>query len=131
LIDSYTEEKTIDANGEARERVLLKLHPRLAPYKAAVLPLVKKDGQPEMAEKIVAQFRRHGILVSYDDKQSVGKRYARHDEIGTPFCLTVDPESLQDGCVTVRDRDTTKQDRVSVAEAVKRVAERCGKSVGA
>jgi glycyl-tRNA synthetase len=97
---------------------LLKLHPRLAPYKAAILPLVKKDGQPEMAMDLVAQMRKLGLNVSYDDKQSIGKRYARHDEIGTPYCLTIDNDSLKDQTVTIRDRDTAKQERIAVAEAI-------------
>ena len=97
---------------------MLKLHPRLAPYKAAILPLVKKDGQPEMAMDLVAQMRKLGLNVSYDDKQSIGKRYARHDEIGTPYCLTIDNDSLKDQTVTIRDRDTAKQERIAVAEAI-------------
>lgn len=121
LADAYTEERGVDADGQTKTRVLLKLHPKLAPYKAAILPLVKKDGQPEMAEKIVAEFRKRGVNVSYDDKQSIGKRYARHDEIGTPYCITIDPESLTDGTVTVRDRDTAKQERVPVAKAIEMV----------
>jgi glycyl-tRNA synthetase len=121
LCDAYSEEKGTDAEGEGKTRVLLRLHPRLAPYKAAILPLVKKDGQPEMGEKIVARFRKLGLNVSYDDKQSIGKRYARHDEIGTPFCMTIDNESLSDGQVTVRDRDSTKQTRMSVDAAIEKV----------
>lgn len=121
LIDAYAEESGTDAEGEGKTRTLLKLHPRLAPYKAAIFPLVKKDGQPEIAMKVVDQFRKLGLNVSYDDKQSVGKRYARHDEIGTPFCLTVDNETLTDGCVTVRDRDTAKQERLPIDAAVQHV----------
>ena len=121
LLDAYTEEGGVDAQGVDKTRVLLKLHPRLAPVKAAVLPLIKKDGQPELAEKIVAEMRALGLNVSCDDKQSIGKRYAKHDEIGTPFCITVDPTSVADGTVTLRDRDTTKQDRVTIQEAIQRV----------
>lgn len=121
LCDAYAEEHGTDAEGEGKTRVLLKLHPRLAPYKAAVLPLVKKDGQPEMGERIVSRFRKLGLNVSYDDKQSIGKRYARHDEIGTPFCLTIDNQSLTDGQVTVRERDSTQQTRMTVDAAIERV----------
>lgn len=121
LCDAYAEEHGTDAEGEGKTRVLLKLHPRLAPYKAAVLPLVKKDGQPEMGERIVARFRKLGLNASYDDKQSIGKRYARHDEIGTPFCLTIDNQSLSDGQVTLRERDSTRQTRMSVDAAVEQV----------
>ena len=124
LADAYTEEKGVDHEGKEKSRVLLKLHPKFAPYKAAILPLVKKDGQPEMARDIAAKFRSQGISVSFDDKQSIGKRYARHDEIGTPFCLTVDPDSLTDQSVTVRDRDTTDQKRMTVDEAIAQVQQR-------
>lgn len=124
LSDAYAEEGGVDADGADKTRVLLKLHPRLAPYKVAVLPLVKKDNQPETAMKIVDQFRKLGLNVSYDDKQSIGKRYARHDEVGTPFCITVDNETLTDGSVTLRDRDTAKQERLPIDAAVQAVKTR-------
>ncbi len=124
LLDAYTEEHGKDHAGEDKTRVLLKLNPRLAPIKAAVLPLVKKDGQPEKAAEILQQLRRAGMNVSYDEAQSIGKRYAKHDEIGTPFCLTVDNETLTDGTVTVRDRDTAKQQRLAIADAVALVVKR-------
>ncbi len=127
LIDAYAEESGVDAEGESKTRVILKLHPRLAPFKVAVCPLTKKDGLPEVARDIVAKFYSAGINASYDEQQSIGKRYARHDEIGTPYCLTVDHQSLTDHTVTIRDRDTTKQDRIGVQEALdvvkKRIAE--------
>jgi len=116
LLDAYREE-TIDG----KERVYLKLHPRLAPYKAAIFPLVKKDGQPELAKKILAAFRAEDIYVTYEEQQSIGKRYAKQDEIGTPFCITVDNESLVDQCVTVRDRDTCTQTRMPIASVVAHV----------
>lgn len=121
LCDAFHEEEGKDAEGGDKTRTLLRLDPRLAPYKAAILPLVKKDGQPELSAKIVAEFRRLGLNVSYDDKQSIGKRYSRHDEIGTPYCLTVDTDSLRDESVTVRDRDTTKQERLPIAAAIEKV----------
>lgn len=124
LIDAYTEEKGVDKDGKEKTRVLLKLNPQLAPIKAAVLPLVKKDGQPELAREIVAACRARGLAVSYDEQQGIGKRYAKHDEIGTPFCLTVDSESLNDRCVTLRDRDTAGQIRLPIDEAIVKVAER-------
>ena len=113
LVDAYREE-TI----EGKERMYLKLHPRLAPYKAAIFPLVKKDGQPELAKKLVQAFREQDIYVTYEEQQSIGKRYAKQDEIGTPFCITIDSESLQDGCVTIRDRDTCQQERISIEHTV-------------
>lgn len=128
LIDAYCEEKSTDAKGQEKTRVYLKLNPKLAPIKAAVLPLVKKDGLPEAARGIVAEFFKHGIKASYDEQQSIGKRYARHDEIGTPYCLTVDHDSLNDNSVTIRNRDTTEQERIPVAKAVAIVQERLANS---
>ena len=113
LCDAYTEETGVDAEGAEKTRVLLKLHPRLAPIKVAVLPLLKKDGMPDAARKIVNTFFKAGINASYDEQQSIGKRYARHDEVGTPFCITVDHQTLTDSTVTIRYRDSTKQERVS------------------
>jgi glycyl-tRNA synthetase len=124
LLDAYHEEKGVDHEGQEKTRVVLKLHPRLAPIKAAILPLVKKDGMPEKARDIVRAFRKAGVLVSYDEQQSIGKRYARHDEIGTPYCLTVDMQSLQDHTVTIRDRDTAQQTRIAVSDAIATVLER-------
>lgn len=118
LLDAYCEEKGVDHEGNEKSRVVLKLHPKLAPYKAAILPLVKKDGLPEKAKEIVKTLRRHGLNISYDEQQSIGKRYARHDEIGTPYCLTVDMQSLEDGTVTIRDRDTATQQRIKISDAL-------------
>jgi glycyl-tRNA synthetase len=108
LCDAYTEEG---------DRVFLKLHPRVAPYKAAILPLVKKDGQPEKARELYNRFKKAGISVAFDDAQSIGKRYAKHDEIGTPYCITIDPTTLTDDTVTLRDRNTTQQTRLTLDQA--------------
>lgn len=124
LLDAYTEEIGKDHEGQDKTRVLLRLHPRLAPFKAAVMPLVKKDGQPEKAREIIKQFRKLGINVAYEEQQSIGKRYARHDEVGTPFCFTVDSQTMTDNTVTVRDRDTAAQQRVSIDQAIAFVVEK-------
>ena len=118
LLDAYHEEERKTATGEMEKRTLLKLHPRLAPIKCAVLPLVKKDGMPEKAREIISRMLKAGINAKYDEKNSIGKRYAKHDEIGTPWCVTVDGQTLTDGTVTVRDRDTTDQIRVTVDQVV-------------
>ncbi len=128
LCDAYCEETGVDANGKEKSRTVLKLHPRLAPYKAAILPLVKKDNLPDLARDIVSSFFDSGINARYDEQQSIGKRYAKHDEIGTPYCITVDHQSLEDKTVTIRDRDTTEQVRISLEEAVKTVQSRLGKA---
>jgi glycyl-tRNA synthetase len=104
--------------------IVLKLHPKLAPIKCAVLPLVKKDGLPEKAREIIAALLKAGINAKFDEKNSIGKRYAKHDEIGTPYCITVDYDSLNDGQVTLRNRDTTEQVRIPIAEAVAQVKQR-------
>jgi glycyl-tRNA synthetase len=106
---SYQEEKL--ENGETR--TVLKLPAALAPVKCAVFPLVKKDGLPEKAREIVDELKFH-FNTHYEEKDSIGKRYRRHDAIGTPFCVTVDHDTLNDGKVTLRYRDTMKQERVDI-----------------
>jgi glycyl-tRNA synthetase len=119
LADAYHEEAV-----EGETRVVLRLHPRLAPTKAAVLPLVRKDGMPEAAEKLHGGLRRAGIPSFFDDSGSIGRRYRRQDEAGTPFCITVDGQTAGDGSVTVRHRDTLQQERIAADEVVRYVAER-------
>src|SRR5438034_889217 len=117
LCEAYAED---EVGGEAR--TVMRFHPRLAPIKAAILPLVNKEGMPEKAEGLYRELKRE-FNVFFDDKGAVGRRYRRQDEAGTPFCITVDGQTLQDGTVTIRDRDTTKQWRVAmrqVAEELER-----------
>ena len=109
MCHSYEEEKL--EGGETR--VVLKLPAALAPTKLAVLPLVKKDGLPEKAREIMQELKFH-FNCKYDEKDSIGKRYRRQDAVGTPYCITVDHQTLQDNCVTLRNRDTMQQERVSV-----------------
>lgn len=124
LLDAYCEETGVDAEGVEKTRVVLKLHPRFAPYKVAVLPLMKKEGMPEVARSVAKEFFKAGISARYDEQQSIGKRYARHDEIGTPYCLTIDHQTLEDKTVTIRDRDTTNQQRIRIEEALEVVKAR-------
>lgn len=124
LLDAYHEEERTTATGEKEMRTVLKLHPRLAPIKCAVLPLVKKDGMPEKAREIIAALLKAGINAKYDEKAAIGKRYAKHDEIGTPYCVTVDGQTLTDGTVTLRDRDTTAQVRIAIPDVVAQVKAR-------
>ncbi|HEX3039071.1 MAG TPA: glycine--tRNA ligase [Caproiciproducens sp.] len=109
LCDAYDEEQL----DEKDTRVVMRLHPALAPYKAAVLPLSKKLN--DKAQAVYTRLARH-FMVDYDDAGSIGKRYRRQDEIGTPFCITYDFDSENDGCVTVRDRDTMQQERIALTE---------------
>ena len=117
LCDAYDEEKV----SENDTRVVLHLHPYLAPYKAAVLPLSKKLGEKAQA---VYQTLAKRFMVEYDESGSIGKRYRRQDEIGTPFCITYDFDSETDGCVTVRDRDTMQQERVAIEKLVDYIAKK-------
>ena len=119
LCDAYDEE-VVDAE-KNDTRVVLRLHPYLAPFKAAVLPLSKKlNGK---AQEVYAALAKH-FMVDYDDAGSIGKRYRRQDEIGTPFCITYDFESENDGCVTIRDRDTMQQERISIENLVSYLADK-------
>jgi glycyl-tRNA synthetase len=110
LADAYDEEEV-----EGEQRTVLKLHPALAPVKAAVLPLVRKDGQPELAREVYGALKPV-MQAEYDESGSIGKRYRRQDEIGTPWCVTIDHQSLDDRTVTVRDRDSLEQERVAIDE---------------
>jgi glycyl-tRNA synthetase len=108
LIDAYYEE---EVKGE--KRAVLKFHPKLAPIKAAIFPLVNKDGMPEIARELEADLRK-SLKVFYDDKGAVGRRYRRQDEAGTPYCITVDNQTLEDKTVTVRERDSMEQVRIAM-----------------
>jgi len=117
LVDEYDEEETVDVNGKADTRVVLRLAPRIAPYKAAILPLAKKPELTGVARDLFATVQDElGVLVDYDETANIGKRYRRQDEIGTPFCITVDFDTLEDGAVTVRDRDSMAQQRIGLVE---------------
>jgi glycyl-tRNA synthetase len=115
LCEAYSEDAVPDNKGDLQERVVMKFHPRLAPIKAAVFPLVKRDGMPDIAKEIYRELKRN-FAVFYDEGGSIGRRYRRQDESGTPFCITVDSQTLDDQTVTVRDRDTTIQVRVAISE---------------
>ena len=123
LCEAFTEDTAPDENGKPTERLVLKLHPRLAPIKAAIFPLVKKDGMPEIAQGIYRQLKRQ-FNVFYDEKGAVGRRYRRQDEAGTPYCITVDSQTLSDGTVTFRDRDTLEQWRVKAEDCPAELASR-------
>jgi glycyl-tRNA synthetase len=119
LVDAYREETLEDGT----ERTVLRFHPRIAPITLAVLPLVKKDGMPEKAREILARYL-DSFPCFYDQQAAIGRRYRRMDEVGTPFCATVDGQTLEDGTVTVRERDSMRQDRVKIEAIGEFVAER-------
>lgn len=120
LSKSYLEEKLDDGS----ERVVLAIPPALAPNKVAVLPLVKKDGLPEKAQSVMDDLK-YDLRCYYEDKDTIGRRYRRQDAIGTPYCLTVDHQTLQDDTVTIRDRDSMKQERVRIADVRAKMINAC------
>lgn len=119
LSDAYREEEI-----EGESRVVLGFHPRMAPVKAAVFPLVKKDGLPELAREIVKDFRRAAVPAFYDESGSIGRRYRRQDEAGTPWCITIDGQTSENGTVTVRDRDSLQQIRINASNVLEWIRER-------
>ena len=116
LCEAYEVDTAPDDQGRPQERTVLRLDRRLAPVKVAVLPLVKKDGMPEIARELYGALRRH-VATDYDEKDAVGRRYRRQDEIGTPYCITVDSQTLVDRTVTIRDRDSLAQARIRLDDA--------------
>jgi glycyl-tRNA synthetase len=123
LCEAYAEDEAPDENGAMQKRTVLRFHPRLAPVKVAIFPLVKKDGMPEKAQAIYQACARH-LSAFYDEKGAVGRRYRRQDEAGTPFCVTVDGQTREDGTVTIRDRDTMQQVRIPAEGVLAYVRER-------
>jgi len=122
LCDAYDEETLTDAKGNPDVRTVLRLHPALAPFKAAVMPL-QKNKLGEKSREIYAELAKK-FRIDYDETGSIGKRYRRQDEIGTPFCITVDFDTEVDGCVTVRERDSMQQERVAITDLVKYIEDR-------
>jgi len=119
LAEAYAEEQI----KEGDTRTVMRFHPRIAPLKVAILPLVKRDGMPDVARCIEADLRPH-LRVFYDESGAIGRRYRRMDEVGTPFCLTVDSDTLQDDTVTIRERDSMAQERVKIADLLGEITRR-------
>ena len=122
LVDAYREEMV-----EGETRVVLGFHPAVAPIKAAVLPLMKKEGMPDVADQLYRAIRAR-VPAFYDDSGAIGRRYRRQDEAGTPFCFTVDSETMTDRTVTVRDRDSMQQERIAIDQVPTWITERLGRS---
>ncbi len=120
---AYTQEEIRKSNGTTDSRVVLRLPPALAPVKLAVLPLVKKDGLPEISRKIIDDLK-FDFNCQYDEKDSIGKRYRRQDAIGTPFCITIDHQTTEDNTVTIRYRDTMEQERVAIDKLKETISEK-------
>ena len=122
-MEAYTEDEAPNTKGGVDKRIVLKLDARIAPVKAAVLPLSRKEELTGPAKELAARLRR-SWNVEYDDAGAVGRRYRRQDEVGTPFCLTYDFDSPEDGAVTVRERDTMTQERIPLEGVERYLAER-------
>jgi glycyl-tRNA synthetase len=118
MVDAYDEEEV-----EGESRTVLRLHPRLAPVKVAVLPLVRKDGLPEIAQEVYASLKPR-VQAEYDEGGSIGRRYRRQDEIGTPWGVTIDHQTTQDRTVTLRDRDSLSQERVAIDDLADEIVRR-------
>src|SRR6202043_2119356 len=125
LLDSYTEDEAPDAKGNMEKRTVLRLDPRIAPVKVAVLPLSRNADLSPKARDVAAELRKRWNT-DFDDASAIGRRYRRQDEIGTPFCVTVDFETLTDDAVTVRERDSMKQERVGIDSVEAYLSERLG-----
>ncbi len=123
ICEAYTEDEVPDEKGVPQKRVVMKFHPRLAPIKVAVFPLVKKDRMPEIARDLYRALKKRWVCF-YDEKGAIGRRYRRQDEVGTPFCVTIDGQTLQDQTVTIRDRDTCQQVRVRIDDVEAEIARR-------
>ena len=123
LCEAFQEDQAPDENGNMQTRTVLRLHPRFAPFKAAVFPLVKKDGMPEVAMELYGALKQK-FPVFYDEKGAVGRRYRRQDEAGTPYCITVDGQSVSDRTVTIRDRDSLEQVRLKIDDVVAEISRR-------
>jgi glycyl-tRNA synthetase len=125
LCEAYDEDEAPDEDGNLKSREVMRFHPRLAPIKVAVLPLVKKDGMPEIARDLYGRLKSR-MTAFYDEKGAIGRRYRRQDEAGTPFCVTIDGQSVQDQTVTLRDRDTLEQIRLPIPGLLNVLEERIG-----
>jgi glycyl-tRNA synthetase len=126
LVDAYTEDEAPNTKGGVDKRTVLRLDPRLAPVKAAVLPLSRNEDLSPKARALGAELRRHWNI-EFDDAGAIGRRYRRQDEIGTPYCITVDFDTLEDHAVTIRERDSMAQERVSLDKVTGYLFERLGK----
>ncbi len=124
ICEAYHEDEQPDEKGEMQSRVYMKFHPQLAPIKVAVFPLIKKDGMPETAAGLYRDLKQAGIACTFDQQAAIGRRYRRQDEIGTPWCVTIDGQTAEDNSVTLRDRDTLEQTRIPLNDVVAEITSR-------
>ncbi len=124
LCEAFDEDEAPDEKGNMQKRLVMRLHRHLAPIKVGVLPLVKKDGMPEIAKELYLELKQAGIAAYYDQTQAIGRRYRRQDKIGTPYCITIDGDTLSEKTVTLRDRDSMKQEKLSLQECTDELTRR-------
>jgi len=124
ICEAYTEDEAPDDKGNMQVRTVMKFHPRLAPTKVAVFPLIKKEGMPEKSLELYRELKSAGIATAYSQQGAIGKRYRQQDEVGTPWCVTIDGDTATDGAVTVRDRDTLEQTRIPINEVTDEILRR-------
>ncbi|WP_206028553.1 glycine--tRNA ligase [Thalassoroseus pseudoceratinae] len=124
ICEAYREDEQPNDKGKMEKRTVMQFHPHLAPIKAAVFPLIKKNGMPEKAAEVYHELKKAGIVCQYDQQGAIGRRYRRQDEIGTPYCITIDGDTLDDGTVTIRDRDSLEQERIPADRVVEEITGR-------
>lgn len=124
ICEAYHEDEQPDDKGNMQKRTVMRFHPKLAPVKAAVFPLIKKEGMPEKAIELYRSLKEAGVAAFYDQQGAIGRRYRRQDEIGTPWCITIDGDTISDGTVTIRDRDSLQQDKLPFDEVVDNILTR-------
>ncbi|MFK7817417.1 MAG: glycine--tRNA ligase [Planctomycetaceae bacterium] len=124
ICEAYHVDEQPDDKGKMQKRTVMRFHPKLAPIKAAVFPLIKKEGMPEKAAELYRSLKRAGVASFYDQQGAIGRRYRRQDEVGTPWCITIDGDTMSDGTVTIRDRDSLEQEKVPFDEVVNHLTER-------
>ncbi len=124
ICEAYEEDEQPDDDGKLQKRTVMRFHPRLAPVKAAVFPLIKKEGMPEIGLGVYRELKEAGLNVQYSQQGAIGRRYRQQDEIGTPFCITIDGDTVTQQTVTIRDRDTLAQDRVPLSRVTEEIQRR-------
>ena len=124
ICEAYTEDEQPDDKGKMQSRTVMKFNPLLAPVKAAIFPLIKKNGMPEKAAEVYRSLKKAGITSTYSQQGAIGRRYRQQDEIGTPYCITIDGDTMDDDTVTIRDRDSLVQDRIPMDKVVETLRSR-------
>lgn len=124
ICEAYDEDEAPDEDGKAQTRTVMRFHPRIAPVKAAVFPLIKKEGMPDIALGVYRELKEAGLNVQYNQQGAIGRRYRQQDEIGTPYCITIDGDTISQKTVTLRDRDSLAQERIPLDKVTEEIQRR-------